>query len=109
LDVVLDPKIVVRSSGVMTRRQQYTTIGLVLADDVRARRRGEDAVLADEEVLDAVSGTDLEDGLDGLGHEEPAITSDEEGFGDGGDGVEDGLDEVLGVVLFVDAFISVDP
>lgn len=40
--------------------------------------RGQDAVLADEELLDSVCSTDLDDQLDDLGVPETTVTSDDE-------------------------------
>jgi hypothetical protein len=57
---------------------------------VAGGRGGHYAVLADQELLDAVCGTDLCNDLGDLGVVVAAITF--------GDGVEDGGNEVLGVV-----------
>lgn len=85
----------------MGGREQDTSLGFPRADDVRGRGGGHDSVLADDELLDAVCGSHLDDRLDHLGRVEPPIASDNESdaLGPAGDGREDGLDEVLGVVL----------
>lgn len=66
---------------------------------------GEDAVLSDDEVLDTVTSSNLDDLLDALGRVEATVSSnDERGSlsAGGGDSREDGLDEVLGVVLLLE-------
>ena len=83
----------------MAGGQEDTTIRFVLADDVRRGGGGEDTVLANDELGDTVGRTDLEDRLDSLWREIPAIATDDESLSGGVDGVEDGLDEVLGVML----------
>lgn len=65
------------------------------------RRRGtENAILPNQQLLDAVRGTNLGNDLDNLGVVVAAVTADdEEGvLGALGDGVQDGRDKVLGVV-----------
>ena len=99
--IVLDPKVIVRAARVVARGEQDPAVRLVLADHVRRGGRGQDARLPDDELRDAVRGADLEDRLHGLGGEEATITTDDEGLPLGLDGVEDGLDEVLRVVLYV--------
>jgi hypothetical protein len=99
LHVVLDTKVIVGSTGVVAGGEEDATIRLALADQVGPSGRGENTVLADDELLDAVSGTDLENRLHGLLHEEPAVTADDEGVGDGVKSIEDCLNEVLGIVL----------
>jgi hypothetical protein len=106
LDVVLDTKVVIRSTGVVASSEKDTAVGLVLADDVRARGGREKAVLTDDEGLDTVGGADAKDRLNRLGHEEAAVTTDEERLGDGRDRVEDRLDEVLGVVLYASSSVQ---
>jgi hypothetical protein len=67
---------------------------------VAGGRGGHDAVLADQELFDAVRGTDLCNDLSDLGVVVAAITANDErgALGTFGDGVEDGGNEVLGVV-----------
>jgi hypothetical protein len=61
--------------------QEDATGGLALADDVAGRWRRQDAILADEELLDAICRTDLGDQLDNLWVPEPSIAAnDEEGI-----------------------------
>jgi hypothetical protein len=61
---------------------------------------GHDAVLADQELLNAVCGTDLCNDLSDLGVVVAAITANDErgALCTFGNGVEDGGNEVLGVV-----------
>lgn len=63
----------------MAGSQENTTGSLSLADDVAGSGCGQDAVLADEELLDAVCRTNLGNQLNDLGVPETAIaTNDEE-------------------------------
>ena len=79
--------------------EEDAAIGLVLADDVRGGGRGEDGILANDELGNAVGRADLENGLDGFGGEVATVATDDNGLALGLDGVEDCLDEVLGVML----------
>ena len=64
----------------MTGSQEDTTSGLPLADDMAGSGCGQNAVLADEQLLDAVCGTDLCDQLNDLRIPVPAIaTNNQEG------------------------------
>lgn len=63
------------TTGVVAGSQKNTASGLPLADDMAGSRCGQDAVLADEQLLDTVCGTDLCDQLDDLGVPVPAITT----------------------------------
>jgi len=80
--------------------EQDTTGGLANADKVAGGGSGHDAILADEELLHAVCGTDLCNDLGDLGVVVAAITADDEGcaLSTFGDRVEDGSNEVLGVI-----------
>jgi len=80
--------------------EQDTTGGLADANEVAGGGSGHDAVLADEELLHAVCGADLCNDLGDLGVVVAAITADNEGgaLSTFGDGVEDGGNEVFGVV-----------
>jgi len=97
--VVLDTEIVVGAARVVAGGEEDTTISLVLADDVGSSRSGEDTVLSDNELLDAVGSTNLENDLDGLGGEISSVTTDDKGLALGVNRIEDRLDEVLCVVL----------
>lgn len=63
----------------MTGSQEDTSGSLAKANDMTGSRSGENAVLADDELLDAVGGTNLGNQLDNLGVPVSAIaTNDEE-------------------------------
>lgn len=62
----------------MTGSQENTTSSLSLADDMAGSWRGQNTVLADEELLDAVSGTNLGDQLNDLGIPETTVTTNDE-------------------------------
>ena len=83
----------------MTCREEDTAVGVVLSDHVGCGRGRQDRVLADNEFLHPVGGTDLQDGLDGLGGEITTVAPDDERRTLGVDGIKNGLDKVLGVVL----------
>lgn len=65
------------TTGVVAGRQEDTTSGLALSDDVAGSRGGQDAILADQELLDAICGTNLCTELDDLGVPESAVTTDD--------------------------------
>ena len=79
--------------------EEDTAVRLVLADDVRGGGRGEDGILADDELGNAVGRANLQDSLDSFGGEVATVATDDNGLSLGLDGVEDCLDEVLGVML----------
>jgi hypothetical protein len=62
----------------MTSRQQDAARGFPLANDMAGGRGREDAVLADEQLLDAVAGTDLGDQLDDFGVPVATVAADDE-------------------------------
>lgn len=76
-DVVLDAKVVVRSTWIVARGQQDTTVCLVFPDDVRGCRCREDSILANDEFPNAIRRPDLKDRLYGLWREEPPIATDD--------------------------------
>ena len=55
-------------------------------------------MLADNKLLDSVPGAEFDDELDDFGGVEATVPSDDEGGPGAGNGAEDRLDEVLGVV-----------
>lgn len=83
----------------MARREEDATVCFVLSDHVGRGRGGQDRVLADDKLFDAIGGTDLENGLDGLWGEVTTVTADNKCCTLCADGIEDGLDEVFGVML----------
>ena len=68
------------TSRVMAGSQQDTTGGFAKTDDMRSGRGRENAILADEKLLDAIGSANLGNQLDDLGVPIPAIASnDKEG------------------------------
>lgn len=102
--VVLDAKVCVRATRVMTRGEEDAAGRLAGADLVRDGRGREDAVAADDELLDAVTRGDLDNDADNLGRVVAAIAADDEGgaLRTAGDSREDRLDKVLGVMLLLE-------
>src|SRR5690554_1974460 len=92
------------TTGVVAGSEENSTGGLSLPDDVAGCRCAENAIAAHEDLLHAVRGSNLGDQLDDLGVVVTAVTAnDEEGiFGAFGNGLEEGGDEVLGVVLLLE-------
>ena len=66
------------TAGVVAGGQENTSCGLALADDMAGSRSRENAILADQKLLDAISGANLCDQLDDLGVPEAAITPNDE-------------------------------
>ena len=97
--IVLDTKVIVRSTRVMRGSQEDATVGLVLPDDVRRGGSGENPIGANDELSYIVRGGNLDDNLDGLWGEITTITANHERESLRLDRVEDGLHEVLRVVL----------
>lgn len=62
----------------MAGGEQNTARSLSQSDDMTGCRCGENAVLTDEELLDAIRSTDLGDQLDDLWIPEATITADDE-------------------------------
>lgn len=63
------------TTRVVAGSQENTASGLPLPDDMTGSGCGQNAVLADEKLLDTVCGTNLCDQLNDLGVPEPAITT----------------------------------
>jgi hypothetical protein len=103
-DVELDTEIVVGSTRVVARSQQDTTISLLAPDQSRDSRGGKNRVLTKDNVLDTVTGSELEDDLHGLRGEVSSVTTNNESlaFGSTGHGGQGSLDKVLGVVLLLE-------
>ena len=57
--VVLDTEVGIGTSGIVGGSEEDAAIGLVLTDDVRGGRCGEDSVLTDDELSNAVGGANL--------------------------------------------------
>jgi hypothetical protein len=88
----------------MTSRQEDATGGLPLANEIAGSRGTEDAVLAYDELLHAIGGTDLGDLLNDVGVIVATIaTNDEESVLSAlRDGEEDAGKKGLGVVLLLE-------
>lgn len=65
--VELDTKVIIGTTGVVRSSEEDTTIGLEGSNKGRTSGGGEDGVLAENDVLDAVGSTDTEDNLGSLG------------------------------------------
>lgn len=65
--VELDTKVIIGTTWVVGSSEENTTISLEGSDKCRASGGGEDGVLAENDVLDAVGSTDTEDNLGCLG------------------------------------------
>ena len=97
--IVLDTEVVVWSARVVRCGKKDTTISLVLPDDVGRGGSREDPVGTDDKLGYAIRGGDLDDNLDRFWREITAITTNNEREPLWLDGIEDGLYEVLRVVL----------
>lgn len=62
----------------MTGRQENTSSGLALPDNMTGSGGRQNTVLADEELLDTIGDTDLCNGLDDLGVPVTTIATDDE-------------------------------
>jgi hypothetical protein len=89
-----------RTTRVVTGSQQDTTSGLSHTDQVAGGRGAEDAILADQELLDTVGSADFGNLLDNLGVIVATITTNdkESSFSTLRDGEQDAGDESFGVV-----------
>lgn len=61
--VELDTKVIIGTTGVVRSSEEDTTIGLEGSNKGRTSGGGENGVLAENDVLDAVGSTDTEDNL----------------------------------------------
>jgi hypothetical protein len=88
------------TTGVVTGGQENTTSCLSHTDQVAGRRSTHDTILADQQLLDTVGGTDLGDLGDHLRVVKTTITTnDQEGVLNAlGNGQENAGDKGLGVV-----------
>ena len=88
----------------MASSKQNTTSCLAYPDDVTGSWSTEDAVLADQELLDTIRSTDLGDELSDFWVPVAAISTDdkERSFSTLGNGLQDAGDEGLGVVLLLE-------
>jgi hypothetical protein len=97
--VVLDAKVVIRTARIVARGQENTTISFILADDIRSCRGREDTVSANDQLLDLIGGSNLENLLDGGLRIVPTIATYDNGGPLRRGSIEDSLDKVLSVVL----------
>lgn len=102
--VELDAEIVFWSTGVVTRGEQDSSIGLHAPNESRSSRGREDRVFAQDKVLDTVSGTESQDDLYDFRRVESPITTDNErlALASTGHGGECCLDKVFGIVLLLE-------
>jgi hypothetical protein len=84
--------------------QKDTASGFAYPDDVTGCGCAENTVLADQELLDTVSGTNLGDQLSDLGVPVTTVTTDNEGWARYalGDGEQDAGNEGLWVVVLLE-------
>lgn len=75
--VVLDSKVGVGSSRVVTCSQQNTPSRFIFPDHVGGCGCRQDTVLSNDEFGNAISRANFQDGLDSLGREESAISTDD--------------------------------
>jgi hypothetical protein len=92
------------TSRVVAGRQKDTAGRLPYPDDVTGGWCTQDAILADQELLDAIRSTNLGDQLSDLGVPVPAITTNnKEGSSNAlGDRLKDASYEGLGVVVLLE-------
>lgn len=69
--------IAILTAGVVAGGQEDASCGLALPDNMAGSRSRENAVLADQEFLDAISSTDLCNQLDHLGVPEATVTTND--------------------------------
>lgn len=88
------------TTGIVAGSQENTTGCLSLPDKVASSRSTQDAILANEQLLDTVGSADLGDLLDNLRVEIATITTDDEEstFSTFRDGEKHTSDEGFGVV-----------
>jgi hypothetical protein len=88
----------------VTRSQQNSTRRLSLADDVTSRRRRQNSVLSDQQLLDAIRSSDLGDYLHDLLVVVTSVTADDQERipSSLGDALQQGRNEVLGVVRLLE-------
>lgn len=79
----------------MARSEQNATRRLSLPDNMAGSRSAQNAILANQQLLDAICSSDARNQLDNLGVVEPSITTDNEEcvLSALGDGLEDARDE----------------
>jgi hypothetical protein len=88
----------------VTGGQQDTTSGLPLPDDMTGSRSTQNAVLANEHLLDSIGSTNLCNLLDNFGVVVTAVTTNDEerSLNSFWDGQKEGGNEVLGIVFLLE-------
>ena len=74
LHIVLDTKVGVRTAGVVARCQQNTARGLAQTNHMRGSRRGENAILSDDELRHTIASSQSNNLLHGRQRQVAAIT-----------------------------------
>ena len=83
----------------MRGSEKDTAVGFVFANDVGRRGRRQNSVLPDDELGYAVGGCDLQNDLHHFRRVVAPIASDDQGRAREGNGIENCLNKVFGVVL----------
>lgn len=83
----------------MAGSQEDAAIGLVLSNDVASGRSGEYAVFTNDEPLDTIRSTDLDDFMDGRLRKVSTISTYNNSLSLWRDSIEDRLYKVFGVML----------
>jgi hypothetical protein len=92
------------TTGVVARSQQDSARRLSLADDVTSRRRRQNSVLSDQQLLDAIRSSELGDYLHDLLVVVASVAADDQEriLSSLGDALQQGRNEVLGVVRLLE-------
>ena len=79
-NIELDAKIFINAAGVVAGRQDDAAIGLVQPDQMRCRRRGQQAISADDQFSGTIGCRHFDDGLDRRVVEKTAVTTKHKGL-----------------------------
>jgi hypothetical protein len=99
-DVVFDAKVSVGPTRVVTCREENTASSFIFPNDVGSGGSRKDPVFPDDEFLDAIGRSDLQDDLNGVMAEETSVSTNDQSRAFGIDRAERRLYKVLRVVLF---------
>lgn len=97
--IVLDAKVVVRSTGIVTSGEKDAPVSRVFSDHIGSSGSGKNSILSNNKFAYAVCRSDSQDDLDSLGREEPAVAPDNDSSAFCIDRVKDCLDEIFSIVL----------
>ena len=97
--IVLDAKVVVRSTGIVTSGEKDTAVSRVFSNHIGSSGSGKNSILSNNKFVYAVCRSDSQDDLDSLGREEPAVAPDNDGSILCIDRVKDRLDEIFSIIL----------